>query len=458
MTFALKEFGILKKEFSDKVTVILKREQQLKALEKLPTVEDLPPRRRDEILFLTTVISQLDAQKDLKNHEKSTIFYGAMLLIQKDIENNLNTEGINILARQETLEGSLLYNGLNEVMNKSAENAPTNLQLTDFYREINAFMKRIFTESDSRKGLSKVHALQVIPFERLAALANTAYKLEEAATRASIAEMNHEGKTKPDALYPTKVAPKALTDALGTWEDLKKSLEDLIQDERASKNKATIKALSPERAIQLQFLQAVTKNLSESKNWGIGDAQKVAILTGCMYLVREQIRIEYSKKPLTRDDIPKGILSSGSVVHDKLTNLLKAKTESVENIEALVAAANEYIRHVAIEREVTKEATKTNFRAEHTFSNIEGLNLTKLLNLALRMVKTCRLEALQRCVDDVKAELKKEQDAAKPKDAKPSYWPTLSWFSHPPKANKDEDDEDDELEDSKESSTSNTPT
>ncbi|KTD56412.1 hypothetical protein [Legionella shakespearei] len=452
MTFALKDFGTLKKEFNDKVIVILKREQLDKGLENLPKVEDLPPRRRDEILFLTTVLSQLEAQKELKSHEKSTIFYGAMLLIQKDIKNNLNTEGINIIARQEKLENSLLNSSLNEVMNKSAENAPTNLQLTDFYREINAFMRRIFTESDSRKGLSKSHALQVIPFERLAVLANTAYKLEEAATKASIAEMNKEGKSRPDAMTVTKSAPKALTDALGSWEDLKKSLENLIQDERATKNKATVKALSPQRSVQLQFLQTVTQSLTESRNWGINDAQKVAILTGCMYLVREQIRVEYKMDTLTRDDIPKGLLSSGSVVHDKLTTLLKAKTESVENIEALVAAANEYIRHMAIERVVTKEGVKTNFRAEHIFSTIEGLDLTAFLNLALKMIKTCRLEALQRCVTDVKNEL----EAAKPKEATPSYFSSAyNWFSKKP--SKAEEDDDEELEDSNELEPSTAP-
>lgn len=451
MTFALKDFDELKRQFNDDVvTVILLREQREKSLKELPKIEDLPPKRRDELLFLTAILKELDSHK---SSNRVAAFYGAMLLIQKDIELHLNSEGINLVTRLETKENSLLYTSLNELMGISDKNKPTDLQVAEFYKESNHFLARIFTEHDSRKGLNKQHALQVIPFERLAALVKTGYKQEERANKVVTAKLGADGKSHAPA-WPRglKEIPESLISAIGTWDQLKNSLNTLIRQERAAKNKAAITSLSTERVTQLQFLNMVVNALSSESSRAIPEAQKVAILAGCMHIVRAQINIEYNKAPLSRDDIPKGLISGGSVVHDELTNILKAKEESVENIEALVAAANHYIQYMSIEKIKDKGAEKVNIREKHMFSDIEGFKLTSILDLTQLMIKTCRIEALNRCV----TELKKEIDAAKPKEVNTSYFSSAyNWFKKSPTVEEDDDEEEEECDATTEA-TSNT--
>lgn len=394
MTFVLKDFEELKKQFKDATTVILKHYSKEK-------IADLAEPRKNELQFLTAVLAELETRSAIYKTKANlkpfvNIFYGAMLVIAKDIENNL--------GRMEKKENSLLYTSLMECMGITEKVKPDAHQYMEFFKGLNAFLPLIFVEQNSRKGLNSKHALDIVPLQNLATLVTTSYMLDKDANNTAIAELKVEGETLAEARsYTVSKDVSAPVIAQFKWEDLKKSLHDLLLEERAIKKVSHINKLDEKRAAQLIFLTSVEASLTDIKS-GLKEAEKIAILAGAMYIVRGQIAQEYSKNPLSTDDI-------NTVIHKGLTDILKAKEECHEDVEVLVTAANQYLHYMTVEPAGTPK-DKDSIRVNNLFSKIAGFNLVKTFNLIQSMIITCRVEALRSCVEKASKEASKTAEAA----------------------------------------------
>ena len=178
---------------------------------------------------------------------------------------------------------------------------------------------------------------------------------------------------------------------------------------------------------------AMAISLSGPKASGIKETEKTAILAGAMYLVRGHIATEYGYEPLSHVDIKPSLLRKGSVVHTELTNILKAKATPVEDIEVLITAANQYIRHMTVQNVESKESIKP----EHIFSTIKNFLLNPILSMAQQIIRSCRDKAIGHCV----VELNKEIEASKPKEASSSYASSLyNWWKKPAKVQEEEEE------------------
>lgn len=440
MTLALKDYNELKSKFNDCIAFVLKREDKKE-------ISQLPSRRRDELQFLTSVIKELDAriseakindQRPEKRPELLkpyvNILYGAMCVINQDITNRMTSleSGSRVQERLELAMGM-----------KDAQPSPE--QYVTFYKSLNNFLNLIYVDNDSRKGFKKEHALMSIPVHKLEAFANISFEKEEMAQNNVNAQLVVADKSHGDgsSWYKATHNADAIAARLGTFDELKEELHQLILDETAAKDKSDISALDAKRVIQLGFLQKLADALSAKKAEKIKDADKTAILAGAMYLVRGQIAREYGEEPLSHADIVAGYIKGGSVVHTKLTTILKAKETCFEDVEVLLAAASQYIRNASVQNIVEKDVHKESIRPDNIFSAIKDFSLNLFLTLANNMIKSCRSKALDHCV----VEMKKEIEAAKPKEPSTSYASSLYNWWKKPVAKQEEDEE--TLEDQK---------
>lgn len=444
MTFALKDFEHLKKHFNDCVAFVLKREIK-------ESIAGLQSRRRDELQFLTTVIAELETKKITQ--ESVNILYGAMCVTNTDI-----------VRRMKTGEStSKVFDRLNIAMGIVGENKPSNEQYVTFYKSLNKFLNLIYIGSDSRKGFKKEHPFQTVPAIKLVEFAKIGFESEEATHNAISASMPTDGKsTVSDGSWykPVVLIPESIVAPFGSFAALKESLHLLVIAETADKNTADISSLDPNRAIQLQFLDTLANNLSAKKAAGIPEPEKRAILAGAMYLVRGQIAVEYGYAPLNDVDLVPTLISNGSVVHTELTRILNAKNTCAEDKEALIHAANQYIRYTSVENVKVKDVHVESIRAAHAFSGISGFSLTPILQLIQKMVRTCRDTAIDFCFGELQKEIQ-AQEALQPSKPASSYAASISssllnWWkkpSHP------EIDAEEELEHTAEASGSSvTPT
>jgi hypothetical protein len=284
MTFALKDFETLKKHFNETVETILRRE-------KKESIDELPTKRKEELLFLNSVLTELDARitgsniissnpKNLKPFAE--IFYGAMSVIKKDIIANLGWG--------EKAENSLLYTSLDEIMGITEQNVPSNHQYVHFYNVLNnGFLPLIFKDGNSRLGLKSPNALDSVPTDKLATLIITSYQLEESARNEITKNLGTEGKEVSANSY--KVARDTPATALAgftTLSILTEALDSLIIDERADKNVPKVSSLTnKDRAAQIQSVKVVADTLSDPKMKAIKESERIAILAGMMLLVNE---------------------------------------------------------------------------------------------------------------------------------------------------------------------------
>ncbi len=460
MTFVLKDFEELKKHFKDTVRIILERVNQDAKDGNVKKLENLPSPRKEELQFLISVIEVLDERASHAKHKNTKQFaltlYGAMLLIAKDVELNLSS------IKMEKKENSILWKRLMEAMGISDATKPQAHQFTEFHEAINKFLPLIFVDHDSRKGLAPKHPLMSLPLDKLSVFVTTSYRLEKESRFAEVAELvelaKHgiRGESKPNAkeFKSQEVNPKILA-KFANWDALRTELHDLKIKELANKNAANVNDLSTLRAAQLSFLSSIEKQLSEAK--GIKDEDKITILAGAMYIVRGQIAVEYSKNPLSASDI------KNSKIHTGLTGILKAKEESLEDIELLISAANHYIHFMTIEANTKvepnkapkaeaskaetskdgkaeaaapKEEYKDSIRKVHLFSDIKDFHLADTLTLIQSMIHTCRKGALDRCINKVLAD-----EEAKAAEAKPNKGLFGGFFTRSKKLADDEDEE-----------------
>lgn len=425
MTLALKDFEFLKQQFKDCVQFVFNREGKDK-------IADLPPLRRDQLQFLSSVFTEVESRIEKEKSQAATekrtpalkpyinVLYGAMCVINQDITNHLSKG-----------QGSRVRDRLNIAMGITKTETPDTAQYIDFYKSLNQFINLIYVGNDSRNKLNKEHALQTIPLEKLMKFANLSYFLEEQARKTATAKLANGGASTVNAstYRVEKLISAPLVAKFESFKDLKEALHQLNLVETAHKDKADISEIDDKnRAIQLQFLNKIAQSL-DAKIW-MNDVEKTAILAGSMYIVRGQIFREYGYEPLDNVDLVASYIRSGSVVHTNLTKILDAKNESVENIELLITAANQYINYMTVElKAVPKKEPIPTVRTNHIFSTIKDFSLSTLFDLAQYMIRSCRSIALDRCV----TEMKKEIEAAKPKDTKSAsmFGSWASWWTKP---------------------------
>ena len=426
MTFALKDFQALKKHFNDTVIIILKRELKHYLKEndidldnhKLSEpefevllanlIKRIPEKRREELLFLKSVITDLNARiiKDQPRIMKPyiEIVYGAMSVVEQDIKDNLGWG--------EAPEGSMLYNRLKEAKGVTATEFPDHHQEASYYRAINNYLQLIFKEEDSRKGLKLPNALDSVSLDKLVTFAHTSYQLEENANKSITAAYAGEGKTEAHVnnyQITKNIAPTAIVH-FTSWDTLKKSLDALISDELADKNKSRVDLLAnTDRIHQLLSLQAIANTLGSSRLLlaPTKASECIAILAGMMLLVREQIGREYKRTAFSNDIIV------GSIVHTGLSNILNTKDMTREDAQALISAARTFMNNMTIEHSENKGVIKESIRTKNIFADIPGFDLVGMMDFMQELIKHSRVDALNECVDTYKMEL----EASKPKEA-----------------------------------------
>jgi len=417
MTFALKDYNELKEKFNTEVAILLRRE-------KVASIDELPAdkkTRKEELLFLTSVINELDARiadskpRNLKPFAE--IFAGALLVVKQDIKDTTNWP--------KKPEGSNLFKFINEVFSvvdekdKKTLHVPSIHQNVSYYSALNNFLPLIFKDKDSRGGLSYPNALDTLDTDRLATFVTSSYQLELDARKELTKNFAAEGKEMQVNGY--KVAKDTPATALAqftTFAQLKADLKSLILDECADKNVNNVNSLTnKDRVAQIRALETVATVLSDVKAKTIKENDKIAILAGMMLITREQIGHEYSKKPFNTDDIGPGMIQNGSVLHTGLTKILKAKEMGREDAQALITAAQNFTTFMTLERTEVKGVVKDQVRNKNIFSDVAGFNLPSVFDFVDQLIKCCRIDSLQRCVTSYKAGL----EALKPKEPTTSY-------------------------------------
>jgi hypothetical protein len=428
MTFALKELSELRVDFNKAVAILLTRDEKGK-------IEDLPDPRKSELQFLSAVLTELEEQAQQKaqrapsatistaNH--ATVYYGAMLTIIKDI--NL-TNGY--------LAASTLRDCLNEVITpkNKEENRPDLYQISKFYTALNGFLNHVFVDKDSRKGFTREHMLRAVPTGSLSRLMQTSYELEKEAQLAIIASLTADGKSTANVVdyKEQRKSPVSATERFGGLAKLNADIDKLIINELADKNVHKIEKLSQHRAAHLHLINITRENLKTAK---IDESEKVAILTGIMHLVHQQIIDEYASSYIGNID--------KSVIYKGLSKILGADEVGPQDTEALILSATQFIRFMAIEPKSDDEKA---IRAKHIYSDIAGFDLKTSLNLFVEMMHGCRKEALKHAVEEFKKLDKPEKHAATYLGAAVSALGSISIFSRKKPESIDDEDEDDVLE------------
>lgn len=395
MTFVVKELSVLRSHFDDTVDIILKRERKGK-------IEELSNPRKYELFFLSSILAKLEEQIRLKPQKSqsastanySLIFYGAMLVVMKDIDLNRGMMDSPGLLNSRLADAIGISDGV------KAEDKPDFFQISKFYTAFNAFINnQIFVDNDSRKGFDKGHVLLAVPIDQLHQLVKISYKLEQSAQKAIIASFLPDGKTMPNVAeyMEARKTPASATERFGSLAKLNSDLDNLIKDELANKNVPKIEKLSQHRAAQLHFLNVIRESLKASK---VDEMEKVAILAGAMHLVRQQIMDEYKSSYVSSSD--------NSIIHKGLSKLLGADEVSPQDMEALVTSSIHFVRFMTIE---PKKADKKAICAANIFSPIPGFDLKATLNLFIDMINSCRTEAVERIVENFKKEGKASEKA-----------------------------------------------
>jgi hypothetical protein len=417
MPFIIKDYEELKKHFENTKPIYLKKVDK-------ETIEQLEQPRRDQVKFLIYTIETLDKQmkKEISavnarpiNSSKAQLvvdskikqiklngslaLYGAMMLISTMI-----TESRYIL------QGSLLRDRLNLGMGITAEQTPDEQQYWRFYRALNLFLKRIYTKENPALGIAPDNPFRFLQVDVLEAIIKRSYELEESSCNALVTSFKADDDSIVSANeFSTHVElPDECTKPLGTWSKLKTALNDLTNTELGIKKVADIPLLKNKaRRTQLTFLNCLAETLDAIPLIsGIYNEDKIAILAGAMYMVREQINTEYGKPCLSTDEI------ANSTVHTGLTEILHANGAKPEVIEALVAATNRFITYMTIQ--------STKIRSSHMFSRIESFDLKGTLALTQSIIKSCRSKELTTALTAYKEELEAARKKDHPKDAEQS--------------------------------------
>jgi hypothetical protein len=441
MTFTLKDFAALKKHFNDTVTVFLKRDDK-------DSIDEIRDNRKEELFFLKSVLDDLES-RIAKSHVTNLkpyadIFAGAMLVIKQHVKANL--------GMIESEDHSKLFKRLEDALVSTQDKEPPSLyQLASYYKALNGYLSVLYSKGDSRLGLKVSSVFDGLPLSTLASIVTISYS-EEERVRNEIAKKYSAGGSAEPKLYRDykfpKATPETAVEKFGGFDKLKKSLDDLILEQFAKKTGATLAELpNKTRASQLHTLEKLAGCLaSSSATMVLKEPERTAILAGAMLLVREQIGLEYKKPPFS-------LVKVGSNVHQGLTGILNIDKTSREDAQALIAAAQNFIAYMTLERTEAKGVVVESVKSKHIFSEVvgTGFNLVSVMNLMNSLIKFCRIDVLVNSVKARQAAL----DAAKPKEAGAGFLGMglnpMGWFGKKKAAavEAEEEEHDDEKDDEK---------
>ena len=181
MTFTLKDFETLQKNFTDTATIFLKRRNVRQIRELKGDTE-----RRDELLLLSSTLKELDRiMKDTKAQDQTPyqeIYYGAMLVLRRYA---VHHQGVS----------SQFYDSMNLTINDKG-NPPTPQQQASYIQAFNDFLKLIYVNEDSTQGLKTKHALDSISIEKLISFIRLSYQLEKEVCLERIKAIENPATTK----------------------------------------------------------------------------------------------------------------------------------------------------------------------------------------------------------------------------------------------------------------------
>lgn len=390
MPFEIKGYNIQKMDLSEAFKVYLKNNN-------VATYKELAPPRRDQILFIHHVILALDDQIasqriDVRSSPYPiSVLFGALSMLCCDITANLGRFN----------RTSFLRACLNNAQAVTTTQTPSTKQYLECYQALNHFLKHLFIETNQDMRLKHHHALiQSIDRSIFLRLMRQSFECEETAYNEHINTMQETSSStiKATECYKAKnpFREAILHSSSGNFHFLQEELHRLIIRQLADKGVANILMLDAKRAMQLALLNKISTTLAPIAENKISQNQKMAILMGCMHLIREQInQNEYSMPALYREDLT-GIpyISKGSLIQNGLGAIIHAKTERIQNIEFYLSTAADFIYQMTVENE--------QIRSHHLFSDIPGFNLKSLLALAQKTIRSCRVNLL----DDALLELK----------------------------------------------------
>ncbi len=439
MTLVLKELKDLKGHLTATIRILWHKHIEEKEIPKNTPEEELINQlhevRRNELLYLWGVITELEARIEKDKPETAKpyvdIYYGAIYTTIKHIEEKLYFWEDDGLLK-ERLEMAL-RNDTKEVIDT---NTPDNYQFIDFYSSLNAFLKLIFKENDSRNGLTPSrdlapNTLSKIPPEQLAEFVHFSYQFEEEAQNAIHARYLGDGATvaNSDNYRAPKDTPLSAVGQFTSYQNLKDDLDELIRKELGKKGVREISKLAdPNRIRQLDTLEAVAKKLESTQSSAISESEKIAILAGFMLMVREDIgHNEYKKAPFNPELLSSSIpFTVPPVLHTGLTKILKMKDMKHEDAEALITAAKNFMVFMTVEQDDSDSEIKECTRTNHLFSKITGFSVSNVLSFLQTLIKSARSDALNHCVEKYKQEL----EASLPQKKSYISLPSVSgWFA-----------------------------
>lgn len=403
MTFELKNYTSLKTEWESAKLFLLDRLKQSKP--KAKTLEELEPPKKDQIRFINYLFESLDkastrslttvaaAKKGSKAATKeqveeiippehaAEIMTAAMALICKDIK-----DGFSQIATQSTTRDRI-----KSVIGLTRTSAPTNSEYSTYFRLLNGYLKKsLFNEASPALGFKLEHDFRFVDSAKLMGLLSKSYGLQAEYSKKALKDLPTTDTS--EAEFSKYKLELPISDELITpfhdWATLSAALDTIEREELVRANVATVDKLSPERASQLQFLKVVRDKLNQMPSSQLRDNNKMAILLGALYLVREQISKEYSLGTLSSGNTY-GTLT-GSRVHTALTELLNVEGANPEHIESYATATNHFLRFSTIREQ--------QFKTSHLFSNIESFNLVGALELIQDIILTARNNALDRAI------------------------------------------------------------
>lgn len=416
MTFSLKDFNSLKIGFEAAIKHILECEGKTK-------VNELAEKRKEEILFIQVVISQLEQQFESAEPTPQALAYaskviaGALLLMEQDIIANL--------GRFEYPEGSLLYQSIHSLLGKNENNIPDSCQVTEYMRALNKFLEVIYEGGDSRNGLSSENIFYEINPKRFASFLKLSYEFEaqnyktytEQGIGKSVTQQTHINKHPFRARAIIAPSSPLIENKDFGFDRLKASLDQVMILERRANGVSDITQIKNKtRAVQLQFLEKLANHLDTKSALAkeeFREPTRIAILAGAMLLVREEISMgEYkSKKALDKT-------TTGSVVHTELSKILALDKLSSEDALIFMQTTHQYLTTLMLERlDIKGRAFKDVHAEKHIFSDIKKFSASEVLSSCENMIAELRKVSFKRCV---KEEAEKQQ--ATKQTSKLSYW------------------------------------
>lgn len=415
MTFVLKELSELKAHFKVTTDLLLQHN-------KKTSIEELHEPRREEMILMKKTLDKIEElitliQKNSSKEENDVVtqkvnqliyvFYGASLLAKQDA----------LKLRGQPGKLSNRVDELTDIANKDETKRPDIYLQAKFQIAINEFLhNELFYDGNSRMGFKHSHPLTMIKNDVLKRILATSFELEQTAQKKVIKSLAaNDGAAADIKNYTVNVATPELAIKpfilplwqkdvanAGAWEHLKTQLQAAITQEYSAKNKATIDELGEPRAPQLHLVNTVRQLLDQAPH--IENQEKIAILAGTMHLIRQDIREEYKKAYLFSKivtDPSKSIIQSEFSKILDVTSDYDVDTKKIQDVEALIHAANNFIRYlsiVSIPTEEQKEGITKAISKNNPFAKIENLDLPAKLNLFQDMICTYRTAAVSEII------------------------------------------------------------